>query len=134
MAAFLFWRGSNGVGFKTDDGFVGFRVAEFFAGEPGDGGRVITEGVNVGAQLVGDGFLPLQFSVEPENFPAHAFVLMDERQVGHANQNQNRQHHEGDHRLRELAPDAKINFHAASLAVCGAEVNADFADNRRRAV
>jgi hypothetical protein len=78
--------------------------------------------------LAGDGVLFLQLGVEPENFPAHPFVLMDERQVGHDDQNQNGQDHQRDDRLGEFAPNAKINFHAASLTARGAEVKADFAD------
>lgn len=117
-----------------DHRFVRFGITELFPDQPLDGRGIIAERVNVGAQLAGDGVLFLQLGVEPENFPAHPFVLMDERQVGHDNQNQNGHHHQRDDRLGEFAPDAKINFHAASLTARGAEVKADFTDNSRAEV
>jgi hypothetical protein len=51
---------------------------------------------------------------------------VDERQVGHANENQNRKHDEDDDRLRELAPDAEINFHPVSLTARRHKVKAVF--------
>ena len=123
--------GANGISFKPHDRFIGFGVTEFFAGEAGDGGRVVAERVNLGAQLFGDGVLLLQFGVEPENLAAHPFVLLDGFLVGENDEHQNGQRHEDEDRLTELAPDAEINFHAASLTARGAEVKADFTDNRK---
>ena len=56
----------------------------------------------------------LEFVVKSEDFTAHALVLMDERDVSHADKNDHRNGHKNDDRLRELAPDAEIHFHAPS--------------------
>ena len=77
-------------------------------------------------QLFGRLTLSFQFRVQGVNPPAHLLVLLDERQVGHADEQQNRNGHEGDDRLREPAPDAEIYFHPPSLTPRGAEVKADF--------
>ena len=118
------------VGFKPDDGFVGFGIAQFFAGESGYGGRIAAQRVNIGAQLAGNRFLFLHLSVQSEDFTAHPFVLLDERNIAQGNQDKRGQHHEADDCLRELAPDAEIHFHGASLTACGVEVKADFDGNR----
>ena len=122
------------MSFKPNHRFIGLGVTEFFAGETCDGRRIVAERVNVRAQLLGDGILLLQFGVEPENLAAHPFVLLDGFLVGENDEDQNGQRHEDEDRLTELAPDAEINFHAASLTARDAEVKADFTDNRRRAV
>src|ERR1035437_4183477 len=75
---------------------------------------VVAERVNLGAELLGDFSLLVLLGLQPVNVAAHPLVLVDERQVGHADENQNGNGHEGDDRLRELAPDAEIHFHAKS--------------------
>jgi len=131
LRRFLFGRG-GGICLKADDGFIGLCIAELFAGEARDGGGVVAERVNVGAQLAGNRFLFLQLAIKSEDFAAHPLVLLDGLLVGQANKNEDGQRDEDDDRLREPAPDAEINFHATSLTARGAEVKADFADNRRR--
>lgn len=112
--------------FKADHGFIGPGVAEFFAGEAFDGFRIAAERVKFRLKL--PGLLPLffQLRVQPVNPAAHLLVLLDERQVGHPDEQQNGNGHEGDDRLREPAPDAEINFHPASLKPRAAEAKADF--------
>ena len=103
------------TGFKVDHRFIRPGVAEFFPRQPFHRFRVVAERINFRFELFGDLFLLLQFSVEPVHLGAHPFVFTNERQIRHANENQYRKDDEDDDRLRELAPDAEINFHAASL-------------------
>ena len=127
---FLFGR-DGGIGFKPDDRFIRLGIAKFFTGEACNGGGIIAQRVNVRAQLAGNGFLFLQFGIEPENFTAHPLILLNRLLVGQTDKNQGRQRDEDDDRLRELAPNAEINFHPASLTAHNMEVKADFTDNRQ---
>jgi hypothetical protein len=51
---------------------------------------------------------------------------MNERQIGQANEYQNRKDDEDDDDLRKLAPDAEINFHGRSLTAGRLKVKAVF--------
>ena len=93
-----------------DDGFVGLGVTELFPREPGNGGGIVAQGVNVGAKLLGDGFLLFQLGIEVEDFAAHALILMNQRQIREADEDQNCHGNERHYHLRQPAPDAKINF------------------------
>jgi hypothetical protein len=109
-----------------DHRFVRSRVAQFFAGEPFDGFGIVAQRVHFGPELLGDLFLLLQFGIEVIQLGAHPFVFVNEGQIGHANKNQYRKDDEDDDRLRELAPDAEINFHAISLTAHRLKVKAVF--------
>jgi len=109
-----------------DHGFVGSGITQFLAGEPFDGLGVVAQGVEFSLQLLGYLPLLLQFRIQAVNPPPELLVLLNLRLVGHADKNQNRQDHEDDHRLREPAPDAEINFHLASLTPLAGKAKADF--------
>ena len=121
-------------GFEADDGFVGLGVAEFFAGEAFDGFGVVAERLDFRAELTVDFLLLFLLAFQLVKLAAHPLIFLDDRQVGPANHEQDRQRDERDDRLRELVPDAEINFHPASLAAQGRGLKADFTDNRRPAV
>ena len=93
-----------------DDRLIRLGVAECFAHEAGDGGGIIAQGINIGPHLPGILLLFLDFGIKPEDFAAHAFVLINEREINPADQYQNRNGHKENDRLRQPAPNAKINF------------------------
>ena len=106
----------RGIGrwLKMDHGFAGFGVAEFFAGQAGDGIGIILQGVDLGLEFVGAGLFLLDFVLQPHNVGAHPLVLLNERQVAHANQQQygNNDQRRGD--FGQFAPDAEVYVHPAS--------------------
>ena len=107
--------------FKADDGFIGLGKAEFLAGEAANGIGVVAEGFDFGEQALGEFFLFDLVGLEAVDLAAHAFVLVDERQVGQANEHQDGHRDERDDCLGELAPDAEIHFffHARSKSCAG---------------
>ena len=106
--------------------FIGLGVAKFFAREAFDGFRIVGQRVNFRLQFPGKLLLFLQLGVEPVQFRPHPLIFMDERQVGQANEYQDRKDDEDDDDLRELAPDAEINFHVRSLTSWRLKVKAVF--------
>lgn len=77
---------------------------------------IVAEGLDFGEQTLGDFFLFGLVGLQAINLAAHPFVLVNERQVGHADEHQDGHCHQRDDRLGELAPDAEIYFffHARS--------------------
>ena len=71
---------------KVDDRFVGLGVAEFFAGESFHRFGVAAQCVKFRLELPGRLALLFQFGVQRVNPPTHLLVLVDERQVGHADE------------------------------------------------
>ncbi len=106
--------------------FIGLGVAKFFAREAFDGFRIVGQRVNFRLQFPGKLLLFLQLGVEPVQIRAHPLVLVDERQIGHADEYEDREHDEDDDDLRELAPNAEINFHVRSLTAHRRKVKAVF--------
>jgi hypothetical protein len=104
----------GGRRFKPDDGFIGLGVAEFFAGEAFDGFGVVAERLDFGAELPVGFLLLFLLGFQLVNFAAHPLVFLDDRQEGPADHEQDRQRDERDDRLRELVPNAEINFHPPS--------------------
>ena len=100
----------GGIRFEAEDGLVRFGIAKALPGEAFDGLGVVTQGIEIQLQLTGDGFLGVQLSVQFLDFPAHALIFLDFGQVSHADEQQSRQRNQRDDRLRQPAPDAKINF------------------------
>jgi hypothetical protein len=103
------------VRFKMDDRFIRSGVAEFFAREAFNRFRIVAQGVNFTLEILGDFRLFLDFDIQPVNFAAVIFILPDQRQISHADEQQDGDGDERDDGLRQLAPDAEINFHARSL-------------------
>lgn len=115
-----------------DHRLVGAGITKFFAGESLDGFGIAAQGVELGLQIFGGLPLFVQFRIEDVNAPAHLLIFFDERQIGHADEQQGGNGQEGDDRLRKPAPDAKIYFHLPSLTPRGAEAKADFIVTRRK--
>ena len=100
-------------------GFIRFGVAKLFTRKTFDGFRIVAQGVNFTLQAFGGlGFL-LDLGVQPVDFAPIIFVLLDERQISHADEQKNSDDHQGDDRLGELAPNSEINFHVRSLGRAG---------------
>ena len=101
-------RAVGGGADKADDGFAGFGVFVFFAGEAFDGGGVVLDGVNRRLQTP-RGFLLLpDLGVQGGDLAAQLFVLPDERQIF-----DNGQFHDGDQsedndHPGQLAPNAQV--------------------------
>lgn len=66
---------------EIDDGFAGFGVTEFFAGQSLHCFGVRPQGANRGVETAGMLFLFSDFRFEAQNLLAHPFVLLDERKV-----------------------------------------------------
>jgi hypothetical protein len=100
-----------------DDRFVRFGVPQLLPGEAFHGFGVVSQGVKFSLQPLGILPLLVEFCVQGVNAPAHLLVLLDERQVLHADQQQNGERNQGDNHLGELAPNAEVYFHPASLSL-----------------
>ena len=103
-----------GGGFKANHRFLGPGIAEFFAGQPFDGFRVVAQRLDFGLELFGPVFLLLQLFVQPHDFPAHPFVLADEGQMPHPEEQEQGKDEQANHHFGQLAPDAEVNIHPAS--------------------
>ena len=82
------------------DGFARLGVTQFFARQSFDGFRVVAQGVNFVLEFLGSLHLFLDFDIQPVNFAPVIFILLDERQVSHADEQQNGDGHQRDDRLR----------------------------------
>lgn len=87
-------------GLKVYDGFFRPGVTQFFARQSFDGFRVVSEGVNFVLEFLGSLHLFLDFDIQPVNFAPVIFILLDERQVSHADEQQNGHGHQRDDHLR----------------------------------
>jgi len=102
--------GVGGSRFKTDDRFIGAGIAKFFPGQPFDGAAIVAEGIHFVVELLGDFGLFLELGIEPEDIPAHALILLDDRQVGARHDQQDGHGNEQRDHLGEAAPDPGIYF------------------------
>ena len=87
-------------GLKVYDGFVRLGVTQFFARQSFDGFWVVSQGVNFVLEFLRSLRLFLDFDIQPVNFAPVIFILLDERQVSHADEQQNGDGHQRDDRLR----------------------------------
>jgi hypothetical protein len=76
---------------KPDDSFVRLGVTEFLAGQAFKGFWIVTQGVDFSLELFGSGILLFQLAFQKENPRAHPFVLLDERQIAHPDEQQDGQ-------------------------------------------
>ncbi len=97
-----------------DDGFTGPGVVEFFAGEAFLGIRIVQQGVHQRLQVAGVGLVFLNLILIFHDLAAHPLILVDDRQITHADEKQRGKDDESDDKFRQFAPDAEINIHAAS--------------------
>lgn len=97
-----------------NDGFIGPGVAEFFPDKAFDGFGVVAQRLDLRLQLLGFFLFGLQLRIQSVDFRAHPFVFVNERQVAHANEQHHGQDDQAGDEVRQFAPDAEINVHAAS--------------------
>lgn len=107
----------RGVRFKVDHRLVAFGVAQFFARQPLDGFRIVPQRINLRLEFLRCFRFKLQLVFQPQIVAAHPFILMDERQIAHADEQQNGQDDQRDDHFRQRAPDAEVHVHAASKSV-----------------
>ncbi len=100
--------------FKSHNGFIRPGITEFFAREAFDGFRIVAQGFNIGFKLFGIFIGLLDVFFQFHDALTIAFVLLDERQVIHADEREHGNDHKADDDFRQFAPDAKVNIHAAS--------------------
>jgi len=113
-------------GHEKNNGFIRLGIAKFFARQPLHCLGIRPQGVEFGLETFGDLALLLQFGFQRVNVPPELLVLLDERNIFLHDEQQNSDRREGDDDLRELAPNAEIYIHPASLTPPVGEAKADF--------
>jgi hypothetical protein len=68
----------------------------------------------------------LELDIQPQNFPAHPLVLLNQRQIAHSHEQQNGKYDQADDHFRQLAPDAKVHVHHGELSTRAPPAKADF--------
>ena len=109
----MVWR-ITGARLEANHGFIRLGIAKGSAHKSFDGLGIISQCSDFSLELAGNLSLLLNFGIQPENLLSHPFVLLDKRQITEAEQNHNRHHDQGDHRLGQPVPDAEVNFHTES--------------------
>ncbi len=85
---------------KMHDCLIRPGIPQFFAGQSFDGFGVVFEGVNFTFEFAGDFRLILDFLVQLVNLAPVILILLDQRQVRHADEQQNGHRHQRDDYLR----------------------------------
>jgi hypothetical protein len=96
---------------EANDRLARLRVTELLPRQPLHSLGIVAQRVNSSAQLAAHVLSLLDLVVLFQDTPAHPLILLDERQIPNANEEDDRNKTKKDYDPVQLVPDAEVNFH-----------------------